>query len=244
MSSKKAAKGVFYSPAGGSFSQRKKASLENVKHSGDEKNISLKFGSGASVYSDVESLSGNDENVSMSGGFDGSLLNLAVNTPKAKQVNTSANFGSSIGFSDFEIDEKVKLLPPPLKKKRNWLRKKLSSSEKFFQKSMVLGGTTIPSKFEEIIKSTFTSEENMKKAVLLAGENGISINNDLRKQGFRSDQAIVIKEIPMDMLRDMIVAIVSEFEQIKSIKIQLIGMWQKTVVEFAESNQANLLASK
>ncbi|KAG9291553.1 hypothetical protein G9A89_021972 [Geosiphon pyriformis] len=84
MFSKKAPKGMFHSPVGGSFSQKKKTSLENIKHSDDEKDISLKSGSGASVYSNMESLSGNDENVSMSGGFDGSLLDSAVNTPKAK----------------------------------------------------------------------------------------------------------------------------------------------------------------
>ncbi|KAG9286499.1 hypothetical protein G9A89_014665 [Geosiphon pyriformis] len=42
----------------------------------------------------------------------------------------------------------------------------------------------------------------------------------------------------------MIIAAVSKFGEIKSIKIQLIGMWQKAVVKFAELDQANLLASK
>ncbi|KAG9289901.1 hypothetical protein G9A89_010207 [Geosiphon pyriformis] len=48
----------------------------------------------------------------------------------------------------------------------------------------------------------------------------------------------------MDMSKDMIVAAVSEFGDIKSIKIQLISMWQKAVVEFAEPEQAEQLASK
>ncbi|KAG9294962.1 hypothetical protein G9A89_017756 [Geosiphon pyriformis] len=42
----------------------------------------------------------------------------------------------------------------------------------------------------------------------------------------------------------MIVTTISEFGEIKSIKIQLIGIWQKTVVKFAELDQADLLASK
>ncbi|KAG9307238.1 hypothetical protein G9A89_017066 [Geosiphon pyriformis] len=42
----------------------------------------------------------------------------------------------------------------------------------------------------------------------------------------------------------MIITTVSEFGKIKSIKIQLIGIWQKAVVEFAELGQADLLVSK
>ncbi|KAG9295423.1 hypothetical protein G9A89_013452 [Geosiphon pyriformis] len=39
----------------------------------------------------------------------------------------------------------------------------------------------------------------------------------------------------MDMPKEMIIAAVSKYGQIVSIKIQLIGLWQKAVVEFAES---------
>ncbi|KAG9297001.1 hypothetical protein G9A89_008587 [Geosiphon pyriformis] len=267
MSSKKALKDVFYSPAGGSFSQRKKAFLGNVKYSGDEKNIFLKSGSGASIYSDVKSLSGDDDNVSMSGGFDSSFLDLAVNTPKAKQVNTGANFSSPIGSLDFKMDEEMKPLPLSLRKKvsldKIWIDSKIIKTSvemsvkksfaldinflavegklttqktqfvrKIFSKINGFGGATTSSKFEGIIRSTFTSKKSMKKAILLAGKNGISINNDLRKQEFHSDWVIVIKEILMNTLKDMIVTTVSEFGQIKLIKIQLIGMCQKTVMEF------------
>ncbi|KAG9300875.1 hypothetical protein G9A89_015331 [Geosiphon pyriformis] len=48
----------------------------------------------------------------------------------------------------------------------------------------------------------------------------------------------------MDMSKNMIVAAVSEFGEIKSIKIQLIGLWKKAVVEFTELDQADSLASK
>ncbi|KAG9285948.1 hypothetical protein G9A89_002368 [Geosiphon pyriformis] len=115
---------------------------------------------------------------------------------------------------------------------------------KIFSKIIGFGGATIPSKFEEIIRSTFTSEESMKKAVSLARENGIIVNTDLKKQEVHSDWAVVIKKIPIDMPKEMIIAAVSEYGQIVSIKVQLIGLWQKAVVEFAESSQADLLASK
>ncbi|KAG9299743.1 hypothetical protein G9A89_013103 [Geosiphon pyriformis] len=84
----------------------------------------------------------------------------------------------------------------------------------------------------------------MEVAALLAKEKGIVINTNLKKQGMHSDRAVVLKKIPMDMSKNMIVAAVSEFREIKSIRIQLIGMWQKTVVEFAKSSQADQLASK
>ncbi|KAG9289140.1 hypothetical protein G9A89_022449 [Geosiphon pyriformis] len=46
------------------------------------------------------------------------------------------------------------------------------------------------------------------------------------------------------MPKEIIVATVSKFGKIKSIKIQLIGLWQKAVVEFTELEQAVSLAAK
>ncbi|KAG9302898.1 hypothetical protein G9A89_022314 [Geosiphon pyriformis] len=145
---KKALKGAFYGPTGGSFSQKKKVVFGNIKHSGDERDIFLsKSGSSGSIYSDVESLSGKDEDVSMSGMNGGSLL-----------------------------------------------------------------------------------EKSMEMTASLAREKGININSDLKKQEMRSDQAVVIKEILIDMPKNIIVTAVTKFGEIKSIKIQLIGMWQKAVL--------------
>ncbi|KAG9286857.1 hypothetical protein G9A89_012407 [Geosiphon pyriformis] len=79
----------------------------------------------------------------------------------------------------------------------------------------------------------------MKITTLLARKKEINVNSNLRKQEIRSDRAVVIKEIPMDMSKDMIIAAVTKFGEIKSIKIQLIGIWQKAVVEFIKSSQAD-----
>ncbi|KAG9289272.1 hypothetical protein G9A89_007517 [Geosiphon pyriformis] len=76
------------------------------------------------------------------------------------------------------------------------------------------GGATTSSKFEEIIRSTFTSEASMEKAASLAKNNNIIVNSDLKRQGFPSDQAVVIKKIPIDMPKEMIVTTVSEFGQV------------------------------
>ncbi|KAG9292780.1 hypothetical protein G9A89_006341 [Geosiphon pyriformis] len=48
----------------------------------------------------------------------------------------------------------------------------------------------------------------------------------------------------MNTPKDIIITVVSKFREIKLIKIQLIGMWQKAVVEFVKLDQADLLASK
>ncbi|KAG9293504.1 hypothetical protein G9A89_009228, partial [Geosiphon pyriformis] len=303
MSKKKASKGAFHGLTSGSFMQKKKVVLGNVKHSGDvidsrfyyvatsqkytqkkkekEKEKKRKerknklvlsiaviksnwsksligsriafnclaiasycfSGSGISMFSDIESLSGDDEDVSMSVDDDGSLLGSAMNTLKAKCVNSGANFSSPLGSPNYIMDKKFFALNINLSAVEDKsATAKTQYIRKIFSKINGFGGATTSSKFEEIIKSMFTSEKSMKKTVLLAGENGININSDLKKQKIRSDWAIVIKEIPIDTSKDMIVTAVAEFGKIKSIKIQLIGLWQKTVVEFADSDQAVQLA--
>ncbi|KAG9288466.1 hypothetical protein G9A89_015672 [Geosiphon pyriformis] len=82
---------------------------------------------------------------------------------------------------------------------------------KLFSEINGFGGATTPLKFEGIIKSTFTSKASMEKAISLARENNIIINSDLKKQRIRSDQAVIIKEIPMDTPKEMIIAAASEF---------------------------------
>ncbi|KAG9307608.1 hypothetical protein G9A89_023173 [Geosiphon pyriformis] len=262
MSKKKAPKGVFYGFTSGFFFQKKKVILGNIKHSDDERDISLsKSGSGDNVYSDVKSLSGDDEDVSMSGA----------------NINTGAVFGSPLHFSNFSIDDNKVVLPLhlPISLNKKWIDPKIikTSMEMSIKKLFALdidflaikeklamaktqlvrkifssingfGGATISSKFEEIIKSIFTSKKSMKIATLLAREKGINVNSDLKRQGIRSDQAVIIKEISINTPKYMIIAAVSEFGEIKSIKIQLIGMWQKAIMEFTELDQANLLASK
>ncbi|KAG9301648.1 hypothetical protein G9A89_016718 [Geosiphon pyriformis] len=106
MSKKKAPKGAFHSPVSGSFAQKKKVVFGNVKHSGDKKAIFLsKFGPGNSVYSNVDSLFGDDEDVGMTGINGGSLLSLAATTSKAKCINTDIVFGFPLGSSDFTMDD-------------------------------------------------------------------------------------------------------------------------------------------
>ncbi|KAG9297317.1 hypothetical protein G9A89_002006 [Geosiphon pyriformis] len=231
-----------------------------MKHSGDKKDISLsKAGSNGSMYSDVKNLSGEDENISMFGIDGGFLLGSVVTIPKAKQINTSAGFGSLLGSPNFHMDNDEVVLPSRLliSLEKKWFDPKIiktpvevsvkksfaldiNLSAKNFLNSQWFWGATISSKFEGIIRSMFTSEKSMEMATSLAGENKIVVNTDLKKQGVHSDWAVVIKEISMDMPKNMIVTAVTEFGKIKLIRIQLIRMWQKTVVKFTESNSVRV----
>ncbi|KAG9305603.1 hypothetical protein G9A89_001664 [Geosiphon pyriformis] len=75
----------------------------------------------------------------------------------------------------------------------------------------------------------------MEMVVSLARKKEIDVNSDLKKQEIRSDQVVMIKKIPMDMSKDMIIAAISEFGEIKSIKIQLMGMDQFRALLFTLS---------
>ncbi|KAG9301075.1 hypothetical protein G9A89_015811, partial [Geosiphon pyriformis] len=215
MSKKKVPKGAFYGPAGGFFAQKKRVVLGNVKHSGNKKDISLsKSGSGDSVYSNVDSLSGDDEDVGMTDVHGGSLLGLAVTTPKAKCVNT----GTIVLPLRMSI---------PLDKK--WIDPKIGKTqvEMSVKKSFALDINLLAVEGKSAMAKTQTTS--------LVRANNIIVNSDLKRQRVCSDRAIVIKKIPMDIPKEMIVTAVSEFGEIKSIKIQLIEMWQKAAVKDRET---------
>ncbi|KAG9297431.1 hypothetical protein G9A89_020832 [Geosiphon pyriformis] len=236
--------------------------LSSSKSGDRNKAVLAKSHSGGSQYSDIKSDSGD----SVAGGIladsdDGSLLGSAATTPKAKRIKNNLDCSSPLGSLDYNVnDNDGGPLPPPLVEVAvrkffaldiNLLAVEGKSAtaktqliRKLFSKISGFGGTTTPSKFDGIIRSTFTLSESLEKAISLAKKNNIIVNSDLKRQGIHLDRAIVIKKIPMDTPKKMIITTVSEYGQIVSIKVQLIGLWQKAVVEFAESSQADLLASK
>ncbi|KAG9292087.1 hypothetical protein G9A89_017987 [Geosiphon pyriformis] len=73
-----------------------------------------------------------------------------------------------------------------------------------------------------------------KTAKELAICEKIVMNNNLKKISNYSDKEIVVKEIPVNLLRSVIESVFSKFGKIVSIKIQLIGLWQKALVEFED----------
>ncbi|KAG9303888.1 hypothetical protein G9A89_005798 [Geosiphon pyriformis] len=225
MSKKKAPKGAFHGPAGGSFLQKKKVVLENVKHSDDKKNISLsKSELGNNMFSDVDNVFGDKKSANMTGINVGSLLDSAANTLKAKHINTDTIFSSSLGFPNFVMDndEDVFLfLCLSIFLEKKWIDPKIIktqvevSAKKFFALDINLSA---------IEGKSATAKTHMNMAISLAREKEINVNSDLKRQEMRSDQAVIIKKIPINTFKNMIVT--------------------TTMVEFAELNQADSLASK
>ncbi|KAG9305162.1 hypothetical protein G9A89_010670 [Geosiphon pyriformis] len=220
MSKKKAPKGAFYGSADSFFSQKKKVVLGNVKYSGDKKDISLsKSGLGDSVFSDVDSLSSDKEGVSMTGINVGSLLGSAVNTLKAKHVNTGAVFGSSLGSPNFNMDDNEEVFlffRLSISLEKRWIDSKIVKTQvevsvrKLFaldinflavKRKLVMAKT-------QLIRKIFSTinEKSMEMAISLAREKRINVNSNLKRQGMKLDWAVVIKKISMNTLKDMIIA--------------------------------------
>ncbi|KAG9305856.1 hypothetical protein G9A89_006267 [Geosiphon pyriformis] len=226
MSKKKTPKGAFYDPAGGSFLQKKKIVLGNVKHSGNKKDISLnKSELGNNVFSNMDSLSGNEKSINITDINVESLLNLAANTLKAKYVNIGAVFGFPFGSSNFDINnnEEVSLFPCfSISLNKKWVNPKITLNISAVEKKSVTAKTQLIRKIFSTINGF--GEKSLIKATSLARKKEIIINSDLKKQEICSDWTVIIKEIPMNMPKKMIVTVVSEFDNIKLIKIQLIGI--------------------
>ncbi|KAG9286577.1 hypothetical protein G9A89_005345 [Geosiphon pyriformis] len=72
----------------------------------------------------------------------------------------------------------------------------------------------------------------------------ILVNDNLRKMGVHSDWEVIVKKIPVNLPRLAVKSVFSKFGKIVSIKIQLVGLWQKILVEFESSKVASLVASK
>ncbi|KAG9295046.1 hypothetical protein G9A89_017840 [Geosiphon pyriformis] len=121
---------------------------------------------------------------------------------------------------------------------------KLMVVKKIFYRIDEFGEASTLSKFPEIIRSSFTSEKSLIKAREMTIGEKILVNNDLKKINSCSDWEVIVKEIPVDLLRLVVESVFSKFGEIVSIKIQLIGFWQKALVEFKSFEVASLVVSK
>ncbi|KAG9294182.1 hypothetical protein G9A89_021541 [Geosiphon pyriformis] len=81
-----------------------------------------------------------------------------------------------------------------------------------------------------------------KLARKMAISEKILVNDDLRKVNSHSDREVIVKEIPVNLPKSAIKAVFSKFGKIVSIKVQLIGLWQKALVENKSSEMADLVA--
>ncbi|KAG9305742.1 hypothetical protein G9A89_005140 [Geosiphon pyriformis] len=69
----------------------------------------------------------------------------------------------------------------------------------------------------------------------------ILVNNDLRKVNRCSDREVIVKEISVNLPKLAVDSAFSKFGKIVLIKMQLIGLWQKALVEFELSEVAILI---
>ncbi|KAG9289859.1 hypothetical protein G9A89_015439 [Geosiphon pyriformis] len=86
-----------------------------------------------------------------------------------------------------------------------------------------------------------TVSDNLIKAREMAISKKILVNDDLRKINSHSDWEVIAKEIPVDLPKSAIEAVFFKFGKIISIKVQLIGLWQKVLVEYKSSEIADLV---
>ncbi|KAG9305244.1 hypothetical protein G9A89_001506 [Geosiphon pyriformis] len=84
--------------------------------------------------------------------------------------------------------------------------------------------------FSKIIKALFTSKLSLAQAFKKAEDAKIL--------------AVVVKKISIGTLAEAVCAVLSDYRIIKTIKIQLVRLWQKSVVEFEQSDYANLATVK
>ncbi|KAG9303124.1 hypothetical protein G9A89_005082 [Geosiphon pyriformis] len=163
------------------------------------------------------------------------VSNSKINTLQAKHFNNGVIVGSLLGSINFDIEEEEKvsfLLHKSFSLDKMWIDPKIikTQMEVAVKKSFALDINLSAVEGKSAMAKTY---ESMRKAVSLAEKEEIVITNDVRKQELHSDQAVVIKEIPIDMPKEMIVVTVSEFGQIKSIKIQLSFLIGKNLVRVA-----------
>ncbi|KAG9295870.1 hypothetical protein G9A89_006609 [Geosiphon pyriformis] len=114
----------------------------------------------------------------------------------------------------------------------------------FYQIDGFGGRVLTPSKFPGIIRSSFTSELSLKKARELAIHEKFVANSNVRHVNKISDWVIVVKEILVNLPKLAVESVFSKFGRIVSIKMQLIGLWQKALVNFELSEIADLVTAK
>ncbi|KAG9284829.1 hypothetical protein G9A89_003752 [Geosiphon pyriformis] len=121
---------------------------------------------------------------------------------------------------------------------------KLAVIRKLFSKINGFGEASTPLKFSGIIQVMFTSKLGLIKATKKTADVKILVNTDLKKSTGHSDQAVVMKKIPVRASAKAVHAVLSKFGVIKSIKMQLVRLWQKAIIEFEEQSQTDLLANR
>ncbi|KAG9304925.1 hypothetical protein G9A89_003093 [Geosiphon pyriformis] len=111
------------------------------------------------------------------------------------------------------------------------LDKVLMVIRKLFSKVNGFGKTSTFSKFSEVIYVSFTSKSSLAQTTEKTRVVNILVNTNLKKSTGHSDWTVIKKKIPVRTLAETVCAVLSEFGSVVSIKIQLVGLWQKAVTD-------------
>ncbi|KAG9298408.1 hypothetical protein G9A89_000407 [Geosiphon pyriformis] len=197
------------------------------------------------------------------GNYDQTPTNLKVKTKKAlgkplRKIDFSKDSSDDSILSDAPLE-----LPPPMKNLVNvpvrksfmldigldkvagkFSQEKLVVVRKLFSGINSFGGGIYPLKILRDHQSDIHFQIGSKKATEKATGANVMVNTDLKRSADHSDRAVVLKEIPVGTSAEAVHAVLSEFGIIKSIKMQLVGLWQKAVVEFEQSEHADLVTAE
>ncbi|KAG9295343.1 hypothetical protein G9A89_013372 [Geosiphon pyriformis] len=163
------------------------------------------------------------------GNLEQTLKNSKILTKRAlskplRKIDFLGNDGDNI-----LLDKSVVLLPPFEKLSQCFCQKIFRSGHRFGQYCWeICSGKAYGN--QKIIKVTFTSELSLMQALKKIKEAKIL--------------ALVLKKIPIGMSTEAVCTALFEFGLIKSIKMQLVELWQKAVVEFEQINHADLVIAK
>ncbi|KAG9288596.1 hypothetical protein G9A89_006697 [Geosiphon pyriformis] len=239
---KKLVRGATTSFVSKSLRQKSKISFGKVKHLGNKADLSFKLStSDPGWYENMDTFFndklGHKMGKNLGYGADSKSdrpLDSCTNTLKAKHFNSDMVKALSLGLCNFGsvIDNiNMNLLPPVSLKFLfhlvAFVKKKLCFEPtksfavnigllaKLFYKIDGFGDASISLKFSGIIKMSFMSEFSLALVKqLVVFENLVEI---------------IIKKIPVDLSKLVIESALVKYEKIFSIKIQLIGLWQKAL---------------
>ncbi|KAG9284890.1 hypothetical protein G9A89_003813 [Geosiphon pyriformis] len=182
------------------------------------------------------------EETSFDYGKGGALAEKDLNqTLTGLKVKTKKTLGKPLGkinFSSSNVDDDV-LLNAPLELPlflKNLVNVSVCKSFALDIGLDKVGGKSSQEKLQVIRKAMFTSELNMAQALKKAEEAKILVNTNLKKSSECSDQAVVLKKIPIETSTEAVHTVLSEFELIKSIKMQLSILIEKDAVRVARSD--------
>ncbi|KAG9307483.1 hypothetical protein G9A89_017313 [Geosiphon pyriformis] len=123
-------------------------------------------------------------------------------------------------------------------------QKKLQVVKKLFSRINDFREVSTPSKFAGIIRALFIFKSSLAQTSKKTEDMKILVNTDLKKSTGCLDWAVVIKKIPVGTSAEAVRTVLSKFEIIKSIKMQLVGLWQKAIVKFEQIDHADLVTTK